>query len=157
MYFPHEILGWWDWSVHIRQGMSISNGTEWNFKKNILCKSDKSMNILLWLYTHLLSPFISLKNFFEEVEDLKYALQQSAKLNQEYDKALRQTCGNFGAPFPLDSLPSRPKKTPSSASRKSSSRTKKKWKSEVSEILKKNTLKANSALIVFPQVLRPTT
>lgn len=64
------------------------------------------------------------ENFFEEIEDLKYALQQSARLNQEYDKALRQVCDNFGAPFPLDSLPSRRKKTSSSSKRpKSKTRT----------------------------------
>ncbi|XP_011673759.1 centrosomal protein of 290 kDa-like [Strongylocentrotus purpuratus] len=62
------------------------------------------------------------ENFFEEIEDLKFALQQSARLNQEYDKALKQVCENFGAPFPLDSLPSRPKKSSSASKRMSSSR-----------------------------------
>nr|XP_054748640.1 centrosomal protein of 290 kDa-like [Lytechinus pictus] len=57
------------------------------------------------------------ENFFEEIEDLKFALQQSARLNQEYDKALKQVCENFGAPFPLDSLPSRPKKSSSASKR----------------------------------------
>lgn len=34
--------------------------------------------------------------FFEEIEDMKYALQQSAKLNVEYEKALRRLCKQFG-------------------------------------------------------------
>ncbi|XP_072169303.1 uncharacterized protein [Diadema setosum] len=65
------------------------------------------------------------ENFFEEIEDLKFALQRSAKLNQEYDKALRHTCQTYGAAFPLDSLPSRPRSAPSSASKKHRSRQKK--------------------------------
>ncbi|XP_050398529.1 centrosomal protein of 290 kDa [Patella vulgata] len=40
------------------------------------------------------------KGFFDEVEDIKYALQQSAKLNQEYDKLLRKMCKKYGVPFP---------------------------------------------------------
>ena len=32
------------------------------------------------------------KNFFEEVEDLKYALQESAKLNKIYEKTLQGVC-----------------------------------------------------------------
>ncbi|XP_071785444.1 uncharacterized protein [Asterias amurensis] len=41
------------------------------------------------------------EGFFEEIEDLKYALQQSAKLNKEYEKALRRTCDQFGVPYPM--------------------------------------------------------
>ncbi|KAK7113986.1 centrosomal protein of 290 kDa-like isoform X2 [Littorina saxatilis] len=40
------------------------------------------------------------KGFFDEVEDLKYALQQSAKLNKEYEKTLRKLCQQFGLPYP---------------------------------------------------------
>jgi len=40
------------------------------------------------------------KGFFEELEDLKYALQQSARLNSAYEKALRQLCSQTGVPFP---------------------------------------------------------
>ncbi|XP_064642647.1 centrosomal protein of 290 kDa-like [Lineus longissimus] len=40
------------------------------------------------------------KGFFDEVEDLKYGLQQSAKLNQEYEKSLKKICSQFGVPFP---------------------------------------------------------
>ncbi|KAI8520030.1 hypothetical protein Bbelb_032870 [Branchiostoma belcheri] len=44
--------------------------------------------------------------FFEEIEDLKYALQQSAKLNKEYETTTRQMCTRFGVPFPFpDSRP----------------------------------------------------
>lgn len=32
------------------------------------------------------------KNFFDEIEDLKYALQESAKLNKIYEKALQSVC-----------------------------------------------------------------
>ena len=32
------------------------------------------------------------KNFFDEVEDLKYALQESAKLNKIYEKTLHSVC-----------------------------------------------------------------
>lgn len=34
--------------------------------------------------------------FFDEIEDMKYALQQSAKLNTEYERALRRLCKQFG-------------------------------------------------------------
>ncbi|XP_078071838.1 uncharacterized protein LOC144495577 isoform X2 [Mustelus asterias] len=40
------------------------------------------------------------KGFFEEIEDLKYALQESAKLNKEYEKCLRKMCQKYGLPFP---------------------------------------------------------
>ena len=32
------------------------------------------------------------KNFFDEIEDLKYALQESAKLNKIYEKTLQNVC-----------------------------------------------------------------
>ena len=32
------------------------------------------------------------KNFFDEIEDLKYALQESAKLNKIYEKTLQSVC-----------------------------------------------------------------
>lgn len=32
------------------------------------------------------------KNFFDEVEDLKYALQESAKMNKIYEKTLHRVC-----------------------------------------------------------------
>lgn len=38
-------------------------------------------------------------SFFEEIEDLKYALKQSAKLNTEYEKALRRICKQFGLDY----------------------------------------------------------
>lgn len=40
------------------------------------------------------------KGFFDEIEDLKFALQQSAKLNREYEKTLKHQCVQFGVPFP---------------------------------------------------------
>ncbi|EDO34912.1 predicted protein [Nematostella vectensis] len=40
------------------------------------------------------------RGFFEEVEDLKFALQQSAKLNTAYEVALRKLCTQFGVPVP---------------------------------------------------------
>ncbi|XP_062501220.1 centrosomal protein of 290 kDa-like [Corticium candelabrum] len=40
------------------------------------------------------------KNFFEEIEDLKYALQQSAKLCQSYDRTMRKLCRRHDIPFP---------------------------------------------------------
>jgi len=36
------------------------------------------------------------ESFFEEIEDMKYALQQSAKLNTEYERALRRLCKQYG-------------------------------------------------------------
>ncbi|XP_006811634.1 centrosomal protein of 290 kDa-like [Saccoglossus kowalevskii] len=47
------------------------------------------------------------KGFFDEVEDLKYALQQSAQLNQKYEKTLRSMCNRFGVPFPFALNPQR--------------------------------------------------
>lgn len=38
--------------------------------------------------------------FFEEIEDLKFALQQSALLNREYEKTLKNMCLRFGIPYP---------------------------------------------------------
>lgn len=40
------------------------------------------------------------KGFFDEVEDLKYALQQSTKLNKDYDTMLHKLCHQFGVPYP---------------------------------------------------------
>ncbi|ESO96912.1 hypothetical protein LOTGIDRAFT_231712 [Lottia gigantea] len=40
------------------------------------------------------------KGFFDEVEDIKYALQQSAKLNKEYEKVLKKMCQKYGVPLP---------------------------------------------------------
>lgn len=36
------------------------------------------------------------ESFFDEIEDMKYALQQSAKLNTEYERALRRLCKQYG-------------------------------------------------------------
>lgn len=38
--------------------------------------------------------------FFEEVEDIKYALLQSSKMNKIYEKTLRKMCMQFGIPYP---------------------------------------------------------
>ncbi|XP_074646591.1 uncharacterized protein LOC141902658 [Tubulanus polymorphus] len=40
------------------------------------------------------------KGFFDEIKDLKYGLQQSAKLNREYEKTLYRLCKQFGVPYP---------------------------------------------------------
>ncbi|KAJ7364965.1 hypothetical protein OS493_007598 [Desmophyllum pertusum] len=40
------------------------------------------------------------RGFFEEIEDLKYALQQAARLNSAYEKALKQLCSQCGVSFP---------------------------------------------------------
>lgn len=40
------------------------------------------------------------QGFFEEIEDLKFALQQSALLNREYEKTLKNLCLRFGIPYP---------------------------------------------------------
>ena len=42
------------------------------------------------------------KGFFDEIEDLKYALQQSAKLIKEYEMTIKKMCKQFGVPFPYD-------------------------------------------------------
>lgn len=59
--------------------------------------------------THALRPFYSAHgvyptgaldhSFFEELEDLKYALQQSNKLNGALDNALRAAAVNAGVPY----------------------------------------------------------
>jgi len=41
-----------------------------------------------------------MQSFFEEIEDLKFALQQSTLLNKEYENVLRQMCAQFGLPYP---------------------------------------------------------
>ncbi|XP_071410948.1 paramyosin-like [Pithys albifrons albifrons] len=39
------------------------------------------------------------KDFFEEVEDLKHAVQESLKLNNEYEKCLKHISVMYGLPF----------------------------------------------------------
>ena len=39
------------------------------------------------------------QGFFEEIEDLKFALKQSNLLNKEYEKSLRKMCVQFGIPY----------------------------------------------------------
>ncbi|XP_074404447.1 metallophosphoesterase 1 isoform X4 [Zonotrichia albicollis] len=39
------------------------------------------------------------KDFFEEIEDLKHAVQESVKLNNEYEKCLKQISVMYGFPF----------------------------------------------------------
>ncbi|KAI8771371.1 centrosomal protein of 290 kDa [Biomphalaria glabrata] len=39
-------------------------------------------------------------NFFDEIEDLKFALLQSAKLNNGYEKELNKLCSQLGLPVP---------------------------------------------------------
>ncbi|NXA21065.1 CE290 protein, partial [Ibidorhyncha struthersii] len=39
------------------------------------------------------------KDFFEEIEDLKYAVQESVKLNNQYEKCLKQISVIYGLPF----------------------------------------------------------
>ncbi|KFV58356.1 hypothetical protein N328_09826 [Gavia stellata] len=39
------------------------------------------------------------KDFFEEIEDLKHAVQESVKLNNQYEKCLKQISVMYGLPF----------------------------------------------------------
>ncbi|XP_040405918.1 centrosomal protein of 290 kDa-like isoform X3 [Cygnus olor] len=39
------------------------------------------------------------KDFFEEIEDLKHAVQESVKLNNQYEKCLKQITVMYGLPF----------------------------------------------------------
>ncbi|KAH9508833.1 hypothetical protein Btru_050165 [Bulinus truncatus] len=39
-------------------------------------------------------------NFFDEIEDLKFAFLQSVKLNNGYEKTLHKICSQFGLPVP---------------------------------------------------------
>ncbi|KAM6088579.1 uncharacterized protein VSU04_001421 isoform 2-T2 [Chlamydotis macqueenii] len=39
------------------------------------------------------------KDFFEEIEDLKHAVQESVKLNNQYEKCLKQISVIYGLPF----------------------------------------------------------
>ncbi|NWX24770.1 CE290 protein, partial [Aegotheles bennettii] len=39
------------------------------------------------------------KDFFEEVEDLKHAVQESVKLNNQYEQCLKQISVMYGLPF----------------------------------------------------------
>ncbi|CAF0774321.1 unnamed protein product [Adineta ricciae] len=39
-------------------------------------------------------------NFFEEIEDLKYALQQANNLNHEYEKTVQMLSSRLGIPYP---------------------------------------------------------
>ncbi|XP_072013619.1 uncharacterized protein [Amphiura filiformis] len=60
------------------------------------------------------------EGFFEEIEDLKYALQQSAKLNKEYEKTLKKICKQYGVPFPFNNKENR---SPSKRRRRSASQS----------------------------------
>ena len=48
------------------------------------------------IYIFLFFNYFSLQSFFEELEDMKYALQQSTKLNNEYERILKQICKQTG-------------------------------------------------------------
>ena len=49
------------------------------------------------LLFNLHSP--TMKGFFDEVEDLKYALHKSANLNIEYEKVLKSLCKKFDVEY----------------------------------------------------------
>ncbi|XP_021373686.1 centrosomal protein of 290 kDa-like [Mizuhopecten yessoensis] len=38
--------------------------------------------------------------FFEEIEDIKFAFQQAARLNVEYEKTIKKLCQQFGVAYP---------------------------------------------------------
>ncbi|XP_062985880.1 centrosomal protein of 290 kDa-like isoform X2 [Elgaria multicarinata webbii] len=40
------------------------------------------------------------KDFFDEIEDLKYALQEAIKLNTQYEKCMKQLNSTYGVTFP---------------------------------------------------------
>ena len=40
------------------------------------------------------------ENFFEEIEDLKFALQQANNLNREYEKTVQMLSARLGLPYP---------------------------------------------------------
>ena len=42
------------------------------------------------------------REFFEELEDLKFAYQQTDRLNEAYEKALHHMAARFGASLPAD-------------------------------------------------------
>lgn len=68
--------------------------------KKTRCERDK----LLEEVTGLKAELKGLDHgFFEEIEDMKYALQQSARLNKEYEKLLKRLCNQFGLPYTLSS------------------------------------------------------
>lgn len=52
------------------------------------------------IYTQSKPDVCFVQGFFEEIEDLKYALQQAARLNTAYEKALKKLCLQSGMPFP---------------------------------------------------------
>ena len=57
--------------------------------------------LVSWIQRSASKPHcLSSQGFFEEIEDLKYALQQSARLNTAYEKALHKLCKQFGVPLP---------------------------------------------------------
>lgn len=60
----------------------------------VLSPTSKKQWSLLMVNLHLF------QGFFEEIEDLKYALQQAARLNSAYEKALKQLCSQSGVAFP---------------------------------------------------------
>lgn len=60
----------------------------------VLSPTSKKQWSLLRVNLHLF------QGFFEEIEDLKYALQQAARLNSAYEKALKQLCSQSGVAFP---------------------------------------------------------
>jgi len=62
----------------------------------MLIKSEISIHIAFPLSSQLIIIYIIPKSFFEELEDMKYALQQSIQLNQEYERALKRICKQTG-------------------------------------------------------------
>lgn len=72
------------------------------------CRHSERLHRLHQKYDRLMNSYKTLRqellqinpSFFEEIEDLKFALQQSARLNKEYETVLRRTCSQFGVPYP---------------------------------------------------------
>lgn len=45
---------------------------------------------------------ITFQDFFDEIEDLKYALQEAMNLNNQYEKVLKQLHSTYGIAFTPD-------------------------------------------------------
>ncbi|WAR03997.1 hypothetical protein MAR_010555 [Mya arenaria] len=76
----------------------------------VACSPYRTRSHVMFLYVVACSPYWTRSNvmflygFFEEIEDIKFALQQSAKLNKVYEKTLRKLCMQFGVPYPNPEL-----------------------------------------------------
>lgn len=69
--------------------------------ENRAMAAERRMEMFEQRYERMKREISSLdENFFEEIEDLKFALQQANNLNREYEKTVQMLSARLGLPYP---------------------------------------------------------